>query len=806
MTKSASQWFHAKGWEVFPFQQLCWQAIQSGQHGFLNAPTGSGKTYAVLLGLFEKIASQKKKAGLKIIWICPIRALSLEIHRASTEAIEGLGLDFTVGIRSGDTSASEKRKQDASMPDVLITTPESLHILLAKKGSEKRFGQLQAIIADEWHELMGNKRGVQLELAISRLRNANSKSVLLWAISATIGNLNEAIEVFLGPKLYGEIDKWALIQAQDQKQIQIEAILPDHINELPWAGHLGIKLLRKAVQVIRNHTSVLLFTNTRSQCEIWFQAILSEFPDFAGEIAMHHGSMDKEIRRYVEQALHDGHLNLVVCTASLDLGVDFRPVDAVIQVGSPKGVAKFLQRAGRSGHSPGQPSLIYFLPTHSLELLEVEALKQAILENQIEDRPAVIRPFDVMIQYMVTLAVGDGFYPEQLYSEIKETFSGQDITRDEFKWMLQFIVSGGSSLEAYSEFNRVSISDDSCYKVINQKIARQHRMSIGTIVSDTALYVKYKRGTRIGTIEEGFISSLKEGDAFFFSGKTLQLESIHNNDVIVRNSKAKHPKIPSWLGGRMPLSSNLSFYLKEQFKQKESNIHALLLPLFELQQTRSAVPKPGNLLIEVFKEKKNTHIYVYPLEGRLVHEAMACLLAKRISELQPVSFSMAMNDYGFQLLTDTPIQISEVLNKQLFSTENLKEDLQKALNFVELAKRKFRDIASVSGLVFHGYPGKSKKSSHLMASTQLFYQIFQEYEPENLLYHQAHEEALRDQMELGRLYRVLAEIQESEIVIQEIQKPSPLSFPIMVDSLNRERLSNEKLADRIARLQYSFKE
>lgn len=783
-----------------------WNAYLNGYHGLLNAPTGSGKTYALLLPILLEFirdhpdAKDRTNNGLRAIWITPIRALTREIQSSAQRAIHDLGLQWEVGIRSGDTSSSQRQKQKRRPPEILITTPESLHLLLASKGYDKFFGNLQCVVIDEWHELMGSKRGVQMELALSRLKGLRQE-LKVWGISATIGNMEESMAVLMGGSM--DSGRVKVVRAEIPKAIEVLSVLPDEIERFPWSGHLGLKMIQKVLPIIEASQSTLIFTNTRAQCEIWYQNLLEVQPDLAGAIAMHHGSISRELRDWVENALHANQLKAVVCTSSLDLGVDFRPVETVIQVGSPKGVARFTQRAGRSGHQPGATSRIYFVPTHSLELMEGAALRQAVEEQRLESRIPYIRSFDVLIQYLVTLAVSDGFRPEEILPEVRGTFSFQSISDAEWSWLLDFITTGGASLQAYNEYRKVEV-EKGLYKVNSRRTALQHRLSIGTIVGDSSLQVKYLKGSYIGTVEEWFIAQLKPGDIFWFAGRSLELVRIKDMTALVRRSKSTKGKVPSWQGGRMPLSSELSLFLREKMAQVQAGDLEdvelrTLQPLFRLQSERSAIPGEGEFLMEYFKSREGYHLLVYPFEGRFVHEGMGSLLAYRISRLKPISFSIAMNDYGFELLSDLEIPVEEALEKGLFSTENLNDDIQASINETEMARRRFRDIASIAGLVFKGYPGKQKKSKHLQSSSQLFFGVFSDYEPENLLLMQAYEEVQTFQLEEARLRRALNRINTQKILLCRPPKVTPFSFPIIVDRL-RERLSSEKLVDRIRRM------
>ena len=800
--QQSHKWFNKLGWQPAKFQQEAWQAFADGYSGLVNAPTGSGKTYSLLLPILE---AQPAPKGLQAIWITPIRALSKEIKQSAERAIEGLGAQWTVGVRTGDTTASERARQKKSMPNLLITTPESLHLLLASKGYPKTFKNLQVLVADEWHELLGSKRAVLLELALSRLRGL-SPGFQTWGISATIGNMEEAVDVLLGSQVPKEQTR--LIRANLTKKIEVQSILPKTVEVLPWAGHLGIKMLEQVIPIIHQSESTLLFTNTRSQAEIWYQRILDLAPDLAGLMAMHHGSISRDLRFWVEDALYTGQLKAVVCTSSLDLGVDFRPVETIIQVGSPKGVARFMQRAGRSGHQPGATSKIYFVPTHTLELVEAAALREAISQEVVEERVPYFRSFDVLVQYLVTLAVSEGFRPSEILEEVRQTFSYQNISDEEWQWCLNFITQGGESLQGYDEFHKVEV-EDGLFKVTRRRTAMRHRMSIGTIVSDTVLRVKFQGGGYLGTLEEYFISRLKPGDVFWFSGRNLELVRVKGMDVTVRRAKTTKGVVPSWQGGRMPLSAQmgkmLRLKLEESFKRQPKDPELQLIePLWETQRERSVIPHQHEFLIEKLKSREGHHLFFYPFEGRAVHEGMAALLAYRLSLFTSISLSIAMNDYGFELLANKPIPIEEALDSDVFTTQDLREDIMQSVNAVELARRRFRDIAGIAGLVFKGYPGQPIKDKHLQSSSQLIFNVFNDYEPDNLLLQQAYEEALEFQLEEGRMRQALERIAGQTILIQEMDKPSPFCFPIMVDRL-RERMTNESLEDRVKKMKLSFK-
>ncbi|WPQ62825.1 ligase-associated DNA damage response DEXH box helicase [Chitinophaga sancti] len=812
--KVVTDWLAARDRQPFVFQEEAWNYYLQGKSGLVNAPTGYGKTFSLFLGVVidwinrhPKDYQDKTKNGLQLLWITPLRALAKDIARAMEEVLQELDIPWQVGIRSGDTPVSTRAAQKKNMPEVLIITPESLHLLIGQKEYPKVFTSLTTVVADEWHELLGTKRGVMIELGLSRLRGLTKKAgrppLKVWGISATIGNLEEAMDVLLG----APDPEAVIVRAKLGKKIALQSILPDEIEKYPWAGHLGTKLLYKALPIVNESNTTLIFTNVRSQTEIWYQEILRQCPDLAGALALHHGSIDMELRIWVEEALHTGTLKAVVCTSSLDLGVDFRPVDTVIQVGSPKGVARFLQRAGRSGHQPGATSKIWFLPTHSLELVEAAALKSAIKQQIVESRMPVILAYDVLLQYLMTLAISDGFHAPEIWEEVTNTFCFREMTEDEWEWILAFLTTGGDALYSYDEFKKIEREGD--FFICRSRMqAMRHRLHIGVIVSDAMLKVKFMGGGFIGMIEEWFIARLTAGDTFSLGGRILEFVMIKDMTVLVRKSNAKKAIVPSWMGGRLPLSPNLGKILRETFNEALSGDTTepelqVLQPLFKLQEYLSHVPKADELLIEMIHTRDGYHLFAYPFEGRLVNEVMATLLAYRLSKRTPITFSIAMNDYGFELLSDQVIPLTPHDVYELFSLDNLNNDLLASVNSTEMARRKFRDIAVIAGLIFQGYPGKHKQSRHLQSSASLLFNVFTEYDPQNLLLRQAFNEAFFYQMEEARLRESLDRIYNSKIVITYPEELTPFCFPIKVDSL-REQLTSEKLEDRIKKMRPDF--
>jgi ATP-dependent Lhr-like helicase len=846
--KALTAWFTARGWKPFKFQRDVWKAIADGESGLLHATTGAGKTYAVWLGALmafmdtakerraqvapELIAKTGGKHGgaaqaLTVLWITPMRALAADTLRALQQPLdvlndlrrdEGLPLlaAWTAGVRSGDTAAAERTAQNQRLPSELVTTPESLSLLLARADAKDVLCGVKMVVVDEWHELLGNKRGVQVQLALARLRRWNP-ALSTWGMSATLGNLQEALHTLLGRS------GGTLVQGQVPKKLVVDSLLPSRAERFPWGGHLGLTMLPQVIEEIADSSTTLVFTNTRSQSEIWYQALLEAKPEWAGLIALHHGSLDREVREWVEAGLKSGELRAVVCTSSLDLGVDFLPVERVLQIGSPKGVARLLQRAGRSGHAPGRPSRITLVPTHSIEIVEGAAARAAIAAGHIEARTSPQQPLDVLVQHLVTVALGGGFLPDALYEEVRGTAAYAGLSRESWEWCLSFVRQGGPSLSAYPDYRRAVPDEEGVWRVPDARLARRHRMNIGTIVSDASMSVQYLGGSKIGSVEESFAARLKPGDCFLFGGRLLELVRIHDMTAWVRRASGKRPAVPRWNGGRMPLSTTLADAVVQQLALAGEGRHdtpelQCVRPLLDIQQQWSALPTPQTLLAETLKTREGWHLFLYPFAGRHVHLGLANLIAWRVAQHAPRTFSISVNNYGFELLCATEVDWPAVLPQVLVAghddvgrdaiavegvedgghTALLHEVLQ-SLNASELAQRRFREIARVSGLIFQGYPGEKRSNKQLQASSSLFWEVFRKYDPANRLLMQAEQELLAQELEIGRLRSSLARMSTQQLVLKELERPTPFAFPLMVE-LFREKLTNENLAERIARM------
>jgi len=795
-------WLAAQGHTPFAFQEDVWAAYACGESGLVHAPTGMGKTWAAWLGplALGPEGAVDAPPPLTVVWITPLRALASDTGLALARAAQALRPHWTVDVRTGDTPASVRARQDRRLPTALVTTPESLTLMLSRADWRERFAHLCAVVVDEWHELLGSKRGVQVELAVARLKSLRP-GLPLWGLSATLANLDEAASALLGPARAASA---RIVRGLDAKSVVIDTIRPPSIERFPWAGHIGLRLLPELVRAIENARSTLVFTNVRSSSEIWYQAILEARPHWAGTIALHHGSLEREVRDWVEAGLREGRLRAVVCTSSLDLGVDFAPVDQVLQIGSPKGVARLMQRAGRSGHRPGEISRITVLPTHALELVEAAAARDAAADARIEPRVPLEGPVDVLVQHLVTCALGGGFEPASLLAEVRGTHAYRTLTDDAWRWALDFVTHGGASLNAYPEYRRVVVGEDGVARVPDAQIARRHRTQIGTIVSEASITVRMANGRALGHVEESFVARLSPGDCFVFAGRVLEFVRVREMTAWVKPAPSRAAVVPRWMGAKMALSTLLAERTRALIADAKRGTYAspelkLVRPLLELQKRWSALPDEREWLVERLAAREGHYLFFYPFVGRLAHLGLATLFAYRLTRETPRTFSMTVNDYGFGLLSPEPVDLSLGTLGRLMAAPGVEEDILAGVNAAEMGRRQFREIARVAGLVFQGYPGQGQSARQLQASSGLLYDVFADYDPENALLAQSQREVLDRQLEAPRLAAALDRMRRDRVVVTTPARPTPFAFPLMVEMF-REKLSTEALASRVARM------
>jgi ATP-dependent Lhr-like helicase len=830
MSFAGDAWFARRGWQPFPFQREVWAAMAAGESGLVHATTGAGKTYAVWFGALERAlrlgievqspataaaaddapspdeldaatadagsSSRDTAPPLGVLWITPMRALAADTVRALQAPLFGLRSTWTVGLRTGDTPPAERARQERRWPTALVTTPESLSLMLTRADAHAELRGVHTVVVDEWHELMGSKRGVQVQLVLARLARWHP-GLAVWGLSATLGNLADAMHVLLGRT------EGRLVRGHLAKDLVIDTLLPRSPGRFSWGGHLGQQMQQPVVEEIARSGTTLVFVNMRSQAEAWYQMLLDAKPEWAGLVALHHGSLDKAARDWVEAGLKTGSLKAVVATSSLDLGVDFLPVERVLQIGSAKGVARLLQRAGRSGHAPGRPSRITLVPTNTLELVEAVAARRAAQAGRIEKRSTPEKPFDVLVQHLVTVALGGGFVAEALFDEVRTAWAFRHLSPEEFHWALDFVVDGGASLGAYPEYHRVRLVDG-VYRVTDRGIARRHRLGVGTIVAEAGVQVKYLTGTRIGVVEESFAARLRKGDRFVFAGRSLEFVRAEEMTAYVRRAEGKPGALIRWAGAKMPLSNELADAVLDVLAGVEHGdwdapeLEAAR-PMLETQLRLSRLPDSGTLLLERFRSREGQHLFLYPFAGRNAHIGLGSLLAWRLAKSAPNTFSISINDYGLELLSALPVDPTPLVDQSLYAEGDLLHDVLASLNSSELARRRFREIARVAGLVSTGFPGQPKSARQLQASSALFYEVFRKYDAGNMLLTQAQREVLSQELDIGRLAEVLARMRAQRVVFVDLDVPSPFALPLMVERF-REKLTTEKLKDRMERL------
>ncbi|MEO0963627.1 MAG: ligase-associated DNA damage response DEXH box helicase [Planctomycetota bacterium] len=813
VVKVASGLMRSAGYEPALFQQQAWRAYAEGRSGLVHAPTGTGKTLAAWLGaVAEGVLEGQKGEGerLRALWVTPLRALANDSLRSLTRPMEAAGLagdgGWTAELRTGDVSSSVKKRQRKRLPTVLVTTPESLTLLLSYGDARELFATLRLVVVDEWHELMGTKRGTQTELALSRLRRwgrERGRGLRTWGLSATLGNIEESARCLVGVDRAGRVRPHRVVKGPSEKAVKLDILLPESIERFPWAGHMGLTMVGPVVERIRSARTSLVFTNTKAQCERWFEAILKFDPSLIGKVAIHHGSLERELRERVEGMLAAGELSAVVCTSSLDLGVDFPTVDRVMQLGSPKGVGRLIQRAGRSGHRPGGVSEVVCVASHAFELMEFSAARAALEAGRVEPREPLVAPLDVLAQHVVTCAAGGGFVAEELMGEVKTAASYSVLTEEQWGWVMDFAAKGGAALGAYPEYQRIK-AQGGRWGIATPAIERTHRMTIGTITGDVVVTLAYVSGRRLGTVEESFVGRLKPGERFVFAGRLLEFVRLREMTAQVRPAKGKKATVPRWGGSRFPLSTRLADSVLARFGEFDDGVvadeaMASMRPLLELQRAVSRLPRRGELLIERVRLRDGDHYYLYPFLGRLVHEGLGALISHRLTSSAERSLVVNVNDYGIELSSPDAVGLADDEWRAVLAEEGLLEDLLACMNTTVLARRAFREVARVAGLVVPGFPGMRKSGRHLQASSEMFFDVLTEFDPGNLLLKQAEREVLERQLEVDRLRAALVGLERRPIVRVEVDRLTPLSFPLWADRLRAETVSSETWEARVRR-------
>jgi len=823
------RWFAARGFVPASFQQAVWRAQAEGLSGLVNAPTGSGKTLAVAGGPLRDAVDAVPTAP-RLLWITPLKALAEDTRRALQSAAAGVGAmqaipaapasvtrpstrrrpprlePLRVGLRTGDASSAERARARRGADAWTVMTPESLSVLLSHGDAVATLAGLRWLVVDEWHELLGSKRGVLLQLALARLRTI-APALRVWGVSATVGNPDEALAALCPDPSDPRRPHPQALRIVDArpKPIELTTLLPDIGERFPFAGHLGLKQLPRVLQAIFAARSTLLFTNTRAQAELWHQALSAVWPEDLATLGLHHGSLDAAARRAVEQGLREGALRCVVATSSLDLGVDFPAVAQVLQVGSPKSVARLLQRAGRSGHRPGERPRVVAVPSHALEIVEYAALREAIAEGQLEPRRPPRRCLDVLAQHVVSCAVAAPTDADALLAEVRGTHAYAGLSEAAWATVLAYVETGGEALQHYPEHRRVERDADGRLVVPEPRQQQRHRLGIGTIVADGSVSVQWLKGGRLGSVEESFVARLAAGETFLFAGRALELVQLRDMTAYVRLAKGKPTAVPRWAGGTLPLSDTLGKRVQAALASPPGSPEAeASAGLRALQAALSALPAPGRLLAELVATREGPRLFVFPFAGRHVHEGLAALVALRLGRIAPNTFGIAVNDYGFVLAPHTKrgfaaLGLDAAMLRRALAPAALREDLAASLNLSEMARRQFREVARIAGLLPPSLPGRAPRSlKSLQAGSGLLFDVLRQHDPGHVLLAQAEAEVFEAQLDASRLAETLDAIAAAELVLTHPATLTPLAFPLWAEQ-QRGTLSTEDWKARVDR-------
>ncbi len=743
-------------------------AARAGRHALLVAPTGAGKTLAGFLPTLAELADAPGD-GLHTLYISPLKALAVDVQRNLLNPIAEMGLDIRVETRTGDTPSDRKARQRVKPPHILLTTPESLSLLLSYPDADRLLASLRTIVIDEVHAFAAGKRGDLLALCLARLQRL-SPGLRRVALSATVADPDD-YRAWLAPD--GDIDAVTLVQGDPGADPRIEILLPE--GRIPWSGHSGRYAAPQVMAQIEAHATTIVFCNTRSLAELIFQDLWKS-NERSLPIGVHHGSLAVEARRKVEQAMADGRLRALVATASLDLGVDWGNVDCVIQMGAPKGSSRLLQRIGRANHRLDEPSEAIVVPGNRFEYLEARAALDAVEAGELDTE--LFRPgaLDVLAQHLMACACAEPFDAADMLQEVRAALPYSALDAETFDRVLHYIAEGGYALRAYDRFKRLTKGADGLWRVSHPRFVQQHRLNAGIIVDAPTLDVRFRNGRKLGTVEEYFASTLSTGDTFFFAGLSLEVERIELTDLIVRAS-SRPARIPTYVGTRMALSTNLAqrvrtfLHDRAQWPRFPADVREWL----EIQGRRSRLPEPGQLLIETFPHEGRHYMVAYSFEGWNAHQSLGMLITRRMEALglKPIGFvsnDYALACYGLEPITDPAA---------LFSPDILEHEFVEWVQGSNLLKRAFREVAVIGGLVERQHPGKRKSGKQVTFSTDLIYDVLRKYEPTHLLLQAAWEDARARMTDVGRLATLL-ETAQARMLHVPLERISPLAVPVMV--------------------------
>ncbi len=774
-TRFAS-WFREKGWQLYPHQQDMLDRAKAGDPVLLIAPTGAGKTLSGFLPSLLELA-ERPPPHLHTLYISPLKALAVDIARNLTGPVAEMGLAVRIESRTGDTPANRRARQRHTPPHILLTTPESLELMLAWPEAADWFAGLQTVIIDEIHTLAGNKRGDLLSLSLAVLRSLAPQARFV-GLSATLADPAQ-----MTGWLHPEKERVAVLAPPLEKQMQLSVYMPAD-QEIPWAGHSCLWAVPEIYRQIEAHKTSLIFVNTRAQAEMLFQA-LWQINEKGLKIGLHHGSLATEQRRKTEAAMAAGKLDAVVATSSLDLGIDWAEIDLVMQVGAPKGTARLIQRMGRAGHQLNAVSRAIIFPANRFEIFEALAAQQTVQDRELERLAEQPGALDVLAQHIVGRAVAGPFFADQLYQQVTTAPPFAGLARAQFDRVLDFVATGGNALEHYSQFQRLVCGVDGAWRITGKQVATRWRMNIGTIVESATLKVRLKGGPVLGEIEEYFIQALRPQDSFIFAGQILEFIGLQQMTAEVRRTSAAEPKIPAYAGGRLPLSANLADRVRQllQDDQLIASLPEQIRFWTGLQKQKSALPDPHSLLVETFRRSNRHYMIAYGFAGRNAHQTLGMLLTRRMerSRLEPLGF--VANDYALAIWTRQKIDQPQ----ELFDMDILGDDLEEWMAESSMLKRCFRQVATIAGLIDQNLPGTEKTGRQVTINSDLIYDVLRRHQPDHLLLEATRQDAARSLTDIKRLADLL---QRFSGAIKHIDLPriSPLAVPLMLE-VGREQVT-----------------
>ncbi len=765
-------WFAERGWQPHGHQLALVEAAKAGRSALLVAPTGGGKTLAGFLPSLCELAATTA-TGLHSLYISPLKALTQDVHRNLEQPIAEMGLPIKAETRTGDTPQEKRKRQRARPPHLLLTTPESLALLLSYADAESLFANLQRVIIDEIHALSATKRGDLLSLGLARLQSLRPGLTRI-GLSATVAD-PKGLASWLSPgALYGG-QETALVFGRSGARAEVEIL--ETAEGLPWSGHMARHAVEAVYERVKQVKTALLFVNTRAQAEILFRRIW-QLNDDNLPIALHHGSLDVQQRRKVEAAMAAGRLRAVVATSSLDLGIDWAAVDLVVQIGAPKGVARLVQRIGRANHQLDQPSRALLVPANRFEVLECRAAVEAIEERDLDGDGLRPGGLDVLAQHMMGMAAGAPFKAEDLYEEVRQAQPYCALTRAAFDETLAFVETGGYALERYERYRRLKQGDDGRYRVANPRLIQRYRMNVGTIVEEPLVNVRMKNGRRLGEVEEYFIQGLVPGDSFLFAGQLLTFLGLKETDALVTKGGSGDPKIPAYGGGRFPMSAELSTRVRAMLESpgRWHSLPAEVRQWLSLQRYRSILPPAQGLLVESFPRRGKEYLVAYCFEGRNAHQTLGMLLTRRLERAGCRPLGFVASDYAIATWSLRQPQDLDAL----FSEEMLGDDLEEWMAESSLLRRTFRNVAIVSGLIEQRHPGQEKSGRQMTVSSDLIYDVLRKYQPDHLLLRATRDEAAGGLTDIRRLAEMLSRV-KGRIRHRRLGRVSPLAVPVLLD-------------------------